>query len=122
MKKIILTIILVSTFAGAEITVPKGAVVAAKTTVIQPVAVTKIEVSELRCVLPTGTNGTEAVYYVTTILTDANAGTHKQTLRMTQTEADAVMAGAGYSLADIITSASTAIQALINQRFTSINP
>lgn len=119
MKKLILAVILISTVAGAELTVPQGAVIAAKTTVIQPVAITKIEVSELRCLLPTGTNDTEALYYVTTILTDANAGTHRQTLRMTQSEADAVMAGAGYSLADIITSASTAIQALINQHFTA---
>lgn len=122
MQKTILAVILISTLAGAELTVPRGAVIAAQTTVITPVAIKKIEVAELRCVLPAGTNSAETVYYITTILTDANAGTHKQTLRMTQTEADAVMAGAGYKLSDIITSASAAIQTLINQRFTAAVP
>ena len=119
MNKIIIAVILISGTVCAELAVPQGAVVAAKTTVVQPVSVTKIEVSELRCVLPYGTNGTETVYYVTTILTDANAGTHKQIMRMTQTEADSIMASTGHSLSSVVASAAAAIQQIVNQRFTT---
>jgi hypothetical protein len=120
MKNTLITILsLLAALALAELTVPPGAVITAEKTVIKPVALTQIEVSELRCILPTGTNTAETVYVVTMVLTDEQGGTRRQNMRLLETEAAALMSGSGYNLADIVESATAAIQQIINQRFTS---
>ena len=105
--------------AAAELSVPPGAVITAEKTIIEPVALAKIEVAELRCILPTGTNTAETVYLITLLLTDGQGAVRRQSMRLTETEADALMASSAHSLSDVVASASAAIQQIVNQRFTS---
>jgi hypothetical protein len=113
MKKIFATVFLLVGVVAAEITVPPGAVVLKKTEAITATAIIGIEVLKLEANL----EPTNKSYVVTLKITDADGYKQKKTVKMSDGEASAIMAGAGYSLTNVLDAATAAIQAVINQQF-----
>lgn len=113
MKKIYVMAFLLAGIISAEIIVPPGAVILKKTEATTAAAIIGIDVLKLEANLdPTNKN-----YVVTLKITDADGYKQKTTVKMSDGEAAAIMAGAGYSLTNVIDAATAAIQAVINQQF-----
>jgi hypothetical protein len=123
MKKHIIAIVsLAGITAFGELVVPTGAEIkqptTITTTVIQAVPIVKIEASEVRWMLPAGTNGLTAPRcMVTKIITDANG---KQTTRTKVVPLQKVaeyLTSCGSSLSHVVSILAGAVQMDTNEEF-----
>ncbi len=119
MKKTVFLIVLAASITGLALDVPQGAVIqtAVQKTEVQTVSVTDIRVSELTALMAGSSNRTENVYQIKMHLTTADGQKLQKVMRVSEAQAAVMMDAAGYSLSNIIASASAAVQMIVNQQF-----
>lgn len=115
MKSVISAVILaMSGSVFGELSVPQNAQIFTPIVVSLPVTIKRVDVAELRCLLPVGTNNPATRYIISLVLTDTNDIPHNKTIRLTQAQAEQMSAASEASLSNIVAEASSAIQALVN--------
>jgi hypothetical protein len=112
----IISISAVVTFA--ELAVPPGATISKPVTVTQTVPIAKIEASEVRWMLPAGTNGLTAPRCVVTkIITDANGTQTTRTKVVPLPKVAAYLTSCGSSLSNVVSILAGAVQMDTNEEF-----
>lgn len=123
MKKIIIASIgLFALVSFGELAVPSGAEIkqptTITTTVFQTVPIVKIEASEVRWMLPAGTNGLTAPRcQVTKILTDENGRQYTRTKVVPLNKVAAYLTSCGSSLSNVVSILAGAVQMDTNEEF-----
>jgi hypothetical protein len=121
-KIIIATLSLFAIVTFGELAVPQGAEIkqteTITTTVTNAVPIVKIEASEVRWMLPAGTNGLTAPRcMVTKILTDANGKQTTRTKVVPLAKVAAYLASSGTSLSNVVAILAGAVQMDTNDEF-----